>query len=1616
MEPEQEITRWLTSLHLLQYASSFARAGYHCFKDLRSLTEEELLKMDNIPTGHRRRILSSLETLMIKVDGGEVPVRRKPIPRPRKVFPKAKQRGTSCQHSQGSNIQMTRQTLPSRTIADSERMAIGSATLPHTLPSVTSHTASSSSSSASEQGSSESLENFSEEPIPDENDDFSSEGASVGFQGEMVENEIYEQCTFIKEPSEPRSTRSFKLRHRPVPEIPEHPFIPPYDWNAAANNNDHLTKSEGLICPTGSQKASLQRTLSPIAPYGELFLYNSAEKESDVGNEVMSSQGVKENLDQQKLRNKQTQNQESTHNNKNQDLSKQHYIHDDDDDDDDDDYSTVQEYTLSQRLATECSFEHPTLPALLSSTGPSALAKPQTDVKDIYSMAQDDLPGLLRPNLPSLTEVSISPYACFYGTRNAVTKAGWLDKLSPQGNCVFQRRWVKLEGGNLTYYSSDKEMYSKGLIPISAVKQVRALGENKFEVVTSIRTFVFRAEKEGERQDWLEVFQSAVSSQPSISLQPRKNNTNKSGYVELRGLKGRVYLSLMGTSFRLCKTDQDFNAGLAITVVDLTAACVKQVERKGFEITTPFKSFCFTVESEREREEWIEAVQESIVETLCNYEVLEKVWFNISNRKCADCQAPEPEWASINLCVVICKNCAGQHRSLGPGISKVRSMKLDSSIWTNELIELFLDVGNKNSNSFWEANLPPEEELCMQPSLEQRASFIRRKYKKRKYKKVLEGLNTQEELNKALCATVVLPDILQTMALVFSGADVMCATGDPQYSTPYLLAQKAGQRLQMEFLYHNKLSDFPKLEAVFDSSFSADVLSFMDGFLYCSVNAGKATLDRKGRPDLVRRWCTLEGGFLSYYENEKNATPIGRVDVSDVVSLAISNTENITETGPVFTFELYLLSQRVLVFGAETSDAQQEWTHAIAKRFVSARADALLRQDSELIGRLHYKEGHDLYHWRMGWFALVGSELYFCSGDEDEEEGVLQLKRLQELTVSTHMEGDEKIQVLLMVESGRTVYIHGITKQDFALWHSSIQLAAGTDGMALCNQQLNKNDVPIIVDSCIAFVTQYGLCYEGIYQKNGDPGRVAQLLQDFTKNARVVKLRAQDHRLEDVTDTLKSFLSHSEDALLAKELYPFWISALDEQDEKVRVQKYSTYIQSLPKVNRLTLGALLQHLYRIQRCSHINQMNTQNLACVFSSCLFQTEGHTAQESRVVEDLINNYTQLFSVSEEQVRQMEKENSFITRWKDTTFSPAGDLIFEVYLEKKEPEKCCLIKVSPSMRSDELAISTLEMKGMEVKAQDLWTTFEVIENGEMERPLHYKEKILEQVLEWSSLEDPSSAFLLIKKYSGSKMTDSNSDKLKDFIKGEQLKFKDGSSKLLLGNKFQDRYLVLQDKKLLLYKDIKSTKPEREAPLKSVKCYLGLRRKLKPTSSWGFTVYTKKQQWYFCCKGNESQQDWVTSIIRVKHASDLWPKDLRQSASLPYNLSRGRTSTYSTAKTSTARHQREVKGKSVLTTSIEGSNTQNQMTSDVSNQPDLTHKLASCEGTPSVSGLEMVIDDTLQSLRRPSLQQDPSALTQLSHKKAVLPSRGAQLPQNLINELSTVLNKTGRFPKEDN
>lgn len=66
------------------------------------------------------------------------------------------------------------------------------------------------------------------------------------------------------------------------------------------------------------------------------------------------------------------------------------------------------------------------------------------------------------------------------------------------------------------------------------------------------------------------------------------------------------------------------------------------------------------------------------------------------NNTCADCNGRYPRWASWNLGIFLCVNCAGVHRKMGTHISKVKSLTLDT--WTKEQVERMREIGNIKSN------------------------------------------------------------------------------------------------------------------------------------------------------------------------------------------------------------------------------------------------------------------------------------------------------------------------------------------------------------------------------------------------------------------------------------------------------------------------------------------------------------------------------------------------------------------------------------------------------------------------------------------------------------------------------------------------------------------------------------------------------------------------------------------------------------------------------------------------------------------------------------------------------------------------------------------------------
>ncbi|KAM9660564.1 arf-GAP with Rho-GAP domain, ANK repeat and PH domain-containing protein 1 isoform 3-T3 [Trichechus inunguis] len=1103
------------------------------------------------------------------------------------------------------------------------------------------------------------------------------------------------------------------------------------------------------------------------------------------------------------------------------------------------------------------------------------------------------------PSSPLIPELPPHPMDELSGGTTPITpviKAGWLDKNPPQGSYIYQKRWVRLDAEYLQYFDSNKDTYSKRFVPVACISRVAAIGDQKFEVITNNRTFAFRAESDAERKEWMQALQQAMAGQRS---QARLSDAcllgargpelpDHAGSLELRGFKSKLYVVVVRDKVQLYRNLEEYHLGIGITFIDMSVGNVKEVDRRSFDLTTPYRIFSFSAESELEKEQWLEAMQGAIAEALSTLEVAERIWAVAPNRFCADCGAAQPDWASINLCVVICKRCAGEHRGLGPGISKVRSLKMDRKVWTETLIELFLQLGNGAGNCFWAANVPPSEALQPSSSPGARRRHLEAKYREGKYRCYHPLFGNQEELDKALCAAVTTTDLAETQALLGCGAGVSCFSGDPEAPTPLALAEQAGQTLQMEFLRNNQTTELPRLDPVkpLEKHYSVVLPTVShSGFLYKTASAVKPLQDRRAREEFSRRWCVLSDGILSYYENERAVTPNGEIRASEIVCLAVPppNTHSFEHT-----FEVYTEGERLYLFGLENAELAHEWVKCIAKAFVPPLAEELLARDFDRLGRLPYKAGLSLQRTQEGWFSLTGSELRAVFPEGPCEEA-LQLRKLQELSV----QGDSENQVLVLVERRRTLYIQRERRLDFTGWLWAIQKAAASSGDTLSEQQLGESDIPVIVYRCVDYITQCGLTSEGIYRKCGQISKTQRLLDSLRQDARSVRLKEGEQHVDDVSSALKRFLRDLPDGLFTRAQRLAWLEASEIEDEEEKVSRYRELLARLPPVNRATVKALISHLYCVQCFSDTNHMNIHNLAIVFGPTLFQTDGQDYKAGRVVEDLISHYVVVFNVDEEELRKQREEITAIVKMRVAGTASgtqhAGDFICTVYLEEKAAETEQHIKIPASMTAEELTLEILDRRNVGIREKDYWTCFEVNEREEAERPLHFAEKVL-PILHGLGTD----SYLVVKKHQSMEtMMLYLASRVGDTKHG-MMKFREDRSLLGLGlpsGGFHDRYFILNSSCLRLYKEVRSQRPwsgapetshrpEKEWPIKSLKVYLGVKKKLRPPTCWGFTVVHEtekheKQQWYLCCDTQMELREWFATFLFVQHDGLVWPSE---------------------------------------------------------------------------------------------------------------------------------------------
>lgn len=59
----------------------------------------------------------------------------------------------------------------------------------------------------------------------------------------------------------------------------------------------------------------------------------------------------------------------------------------------------------------------------------------------------------------------------------------------------------------------------------------------------------------------------------------------------------------------------------------------------------------------------------------------------------------------------------------------------------------------------------------------------------------------------------------------------------------------------------------------------------------------------------------------------------------------------------------------------------------------------------------------------------------------------------------------------------------------------------------------------------------------------------------------------------------------------------------------------------------------------------------------------------------------------------------------------------------------------------------------------------------------------------------------------------------------------------------------------------------------LASMKFYLGVKKKMKPPTSWGLTAYSEKHHWHICCDSLQTQMEWMANVFIAQHENDIWP-----------------------------------------------------------------------------------------------------------------------------------------------
>ncbi|XP_043340975.1 SLIT-ROBO Rho GTPase-activating protein 2 isoform X1 [Cervus elaphus] len=159
-------------------------------------------------------------------------------------------------------------------------------------------------------------------------------------------------------------------------------------------------------------------------------------------------------------------------------------------------------------------------------------------------------------------------------------------------------------------------------------------------------------------------------------------------------------------------------------------------------------------------------------------------------------------------------------------------------------------------------------------------------------------------------------------------------------------------------------------------------------------------------------------------------------------------------------------------------------------------------------------------------------------------------------------------------------------------------------------KQDSSQAIPLVVESCIRFISRHGLQHEGIFRVSGSQVEVNDIKNAFERGEDPLAGDQNDHDMDSIAGVLKLYFRGLEHPLFPKDIFHDLMACVTMDSLQERALHIRKVLLALPKTTLIVMRYLFAFLNHLSQFSEENMMDPYNLAICFGPSLMSVpEGH-----------------------------------------------------------------------------------------------------------------------------------------------------------------------------------------------------------------------------------------------------------------------------------------------------------------------------------------------------------------------------------------------------------------------